>query len=191
MLCDKCKKNEATVHIKEFHDGACRTMHLCNECARRKDSELPLGEQNDLGVNLAEVLFNIEKFAKTVQAAPPGQPEGGKDAELACPKCHWTASMIKDSGGKLGCPECYRTFGKMISDAIARIQRGTIHLGKRPGGNAGADSPARINAELRHLQADLRRMIAGEEYEAAAVCRDRISELREQLARTGSGGAEQ
>ena len=28
MLCDKCKKNEATVHIKEIHNGVSKTIKL-------------------------------------------------------------------------------------------------------------------------------------------------------------------
>lgn len=182
MLCDKCKKNEATVHIKEIHNGVGKTIHLCHECARQKDGDSPLGGLDGLGVNLAEVLFNIEKFAQSVKSgsdAPAGQEE-----ELACPQCHWTASMIKTSGGKLGCPRCYQTFKEIVADAVAQVQKGPVHLGKHPGKDTPG-SPARIDAELRRLQSELKKLVSGEEYEAAALCRDRINALREQLARSG------
>ena len=104
MLCDRCKKNEATVHIKEFHNGACKTFHLCHECARQKNDES--ADLNGLGVNLAEVLFNIEKFAQQVNASSNEPGKSDEPTEITCPVCHWTASMIKNSGGRLGCPEC-------------------------------------------------------------------------------------
>ena len=34
MLCDNCKKNEATIHIKEVHDGKVVASNLCADCAR-------------------------------------------------------------------------------------------------------------------------------------------------------------
>ena len=181
MLCDKCKKNEATVHIKEIHNGVSKTIHLCHECAQQKENGSPLSGLDGLGVNLAEVLFNIEKFAQSVKSgsdAPTGQ-----ERELTCPNCHWTASMIKTSGGKLGCPECYHTFREIVADAIAQVQKGPVHLGKHPGKNAPG-SPARIDAELRRLQTELKKLVSSEEYEAAALCRDRINVLKEQLARS-------
>ena len=187
MLCDKCKKNEATVHIKEINGGVSKTIHLCHECARRKNEDSPLNVLDGLGVNLAEVLYNIEKFAQSVKSGEGDHSEQEKTAELTCPQCRWTASRIKETGGRLGCPECYHTFHDLISDALNRIQRGTVHLGKRPG-TAAPDSPARLGAELKRLQGELNKLISAEEYEAAALCRDRINALREKLASAAPKG---
>ena len=33
MLCEKCKENEATVHMTQFMDGRVGSVHLCEECA--------------------------------------------------------------------------------------------------------------------------------------------------------------
>ena len=63
MLCDKCKKNEATVHIKEFHNGKCKDFHLCNECASAGETDQTLP---GIGFNLAEVLFNVNKIREKV-----------------------------------------------------------------------------------------------------------------------------
>ena len=40
MLCDNCKKNEATIHIKEVHDGKVVASNLCADCAREKEESI-------------------------------------------------------------------------------------------------------------------------------------------------------
>ena len=44
MLCDNCKKNEATIHIKEVHDGKVVASNLCADCAREKEEKKPIKE---------------------------------------------------------------------------------------------------------------------------------------------------
>ena len=53
-------------------------------------------------------------------------------------------------------------------------------MGKRPKGVVNA-SPAIKQHELEKLRKELKKLIAAEEYEAAAVCRDRISILQQEL----------
>ena len=176
MLCDKCKKNEATVHIKEFHNNQCTDLHLCSECAAKHGpSELLSG----LGFNLADVLMNVDQIASKLKSS-----SGKKEDSLVCPICGWTPEKIAKNDGKLGCPECYTTFADMIKNAINQVQRGSIHLGKRPHGTA-SDSPAIKRGELEKLKKELQKLIAAEEYEAAAVCRDRINAVKAELAAAG------
>ncbi len=177
MLCERCKKKEATVHIKEFHGSQCETHHLCSDCAKENAPKTALDE---LGFNLADMLFDVEKFAKNIQHDKNKRADSDDDM-VKCPVCSWNTEMIHNNGGKLGCPECYHTFSKILQPAIKQMQKGTIHLGKRPALKKG-DSSAALQAELQNLQNELKKLIAGEEYETAAVCRDRISELKEQIA---------
>ena len=173
MLCDKCKKNEATVHIKEFHNGKCKDFHLCNECASAGETDQTLP---GIGFNLAEVLFNVNKIAEKIN---PEKSESPAETQV-CPICSWTAEKIRKNDGKVGCPTCYQTFDKLIKQAISQVQRGSLHLGKRPRGAKG-DSPAVKRSELESLKKELQNLIAREEYEAAAICRDRINLLKAEL----------
>ena len=170
MLCDKCKQNEATVHIKEFHNGKCTVTNLCAQCANsaKVDGAIP-----GIGFNLAEAILNFSKMTQEITA------EHKADSPV-CPVCGWNTEKIRNNDGKVGCPECYRTFGKLIKDAVSQVQRGSIHLGKRPGGTS-ANSPALKRNELEHLKKELRQLVAREEYEAAAICRDRINALKAEL----------
>ena len=180
MLCDKCKKNEATVHIKEFHNGKCTDIHLCDECAKT-DGNAP--EIPGIGFNLAEVLFNVGKLANKISGQTPASPED----KTVCPVCAWTPEKIRQHDGKLGCPACYQTFDKLIKEALSQVQHGTLHLGKHPG-RAGNDSPIVKQNELTALKKELQHLIANEEYEAAAICRDRINIIKQELNAINEGG---
>ena len=180
MLCDNCKKNEATILIKELHNGQTHTMNLCAECAKLKEEQ---GELGALGINLGELFFNLDKFKNKLKAAADKKAaaeSGGDGAVLpACPECGWTPEQLRDSGGKLGCPECYHTFGRIIDEALGKIQRGPVHIGKRPKGGSGGVQA--LEFELEKLRHELQEFVRHEEYESAAVCRDRINQLRAEL----------
>ena len=174
MLCDVCKKNEATVHIKEFHNGKCESHHLCAECAGKKEQQ---GEFGSLGFKLSEILFNTAGAV----AEKSGSVKNEEPIEnIVCPVCQWDTRKIRESGGKVGCPECYKVFSAVLADAFSKIQRGTVHLGKHPGRKDGNDY-GRLKQELMQLQTQLADFVAKEEYEKAAVCRDRITAVKQQL----------
>ncbi len=40
MTCDICGKKKATVHLTEIVDEQMSEMHLCEECARQKSSQM-------------------------------------------------------------------------------------------------------------------------------------------------------
>lgn len=177
MLCDRCHKNEATIHIKELHNQQWKTVNLCADCAAKMDESGTLG---NLGLNLAEMIFKLgqpqgdshatDNSAAKSPAAPADFPE--------CPHCHWSVDKINGSGGKMGCPHCYRHFGELLEGVFSRVQHGNIHLGKRP---ELAGSPANIRAlkfELDKLEKDLQEAVKREEYEHAATCRDQIRHLQ-------------
>ncbi len=182
MLCDVCKKNEATIHIKEVHDGKVTASNLCAACAAAKEKQ---GEFGALGFNLAEVLFSLGKMAeKSLAEGIAAKPAAAEAEEVVCPQCGWTFSKVRHSGGRLGCPGCYHAFEAPISEALGRIQRGPVHLGKRPG--QAAESRSALMFELEQRKRELDEMVRREEYEAAAVCRDRINQLKVQLEQSGS-----
>jgi len=76
--------------------------------------------------------------------------------------------------GYLGCSECYSQFLPMLRPLIARIHGHAKHTGKVP---ARAGKAVRFRKELESLRDELRTMIEAEEYEKAALVRDRIRDL--------------
>lgn len=177
MLCEICKKNEATVHLKEYRDNSVRLLHICMECAAKKEKESGL---QAFGFNLAEVLFNI---GQSIEKAAEADAAKAKKAvpEQTCPVCGWTTGKLQKSGGRLGCSDCYKTFLPLIQDALDRVQFGSVHLGKRPG-RSGVSNVLALKFDLEKHQQELAELIKREEYEAAAVCRDKILQLKAELA---------
>lgn len=184
MLCDRCKKNEATIHVKKVSKGRIETIHLCAECAREDEEQGNLGA---FGFNLAEVLFNIGGIENLSphEAVPE---EKRKENSLCCPDCGWTMEKLQKFNGKLGCPGCYKSFAAVIQDAFTRIQRGKVHLGKKPGDTRPFQSAAALRLEITRGKKELAELVRREEYERAAVCRDKINELNRQLEVLESAG---
>jgi len=178
MLCDRCKKKEATIHVKKVSNGKVESLHLCADCAREKEEQGVLGA---LGFNLAEVLFNIGEMAKphAEEDSSPGEKDPGPG--ITCPVCGWTMEKLQSSHGRLGCPECYRAFAPIISEALNRIQRGEMHIGKRPDKTDPLLNAAALRIEITRTRKKLAELVRREEYEKAAVCRDRLNALNEKL----------
>ncbi len=176
MLCDVCKKCEATIHIKEMHSGETHTSNLCAACAASKEKN---GELSALGFNLAEMLCNLGKISA---GEKPPREDAAENATV-CPECGWTVQKVRASGGRLGCPRCYAAFAALLAEAIRNVHRGSVHLGKRPR-TASPDGRAALEAELENRRHELDALIAREEYEDAATCRDRINLLKAQLEKS-------
>ena len=185
MLCDKCKKREATIHIKEVHDGKCISTNLCTECAKEKELSGGLGA---FGFNLAEVIFNMGKT--NVGKSPGEQPQspeaGEKEPSPVCPRCGWTLEKMRKAAGKLGCSECYHTFSKWVGMAVEQVQRGKVHVGRRPRRRGRTLSGIRL--EIDRLQLELAAAVSAEEYEKAAQVRDRITALKNELGKLSGEG---
>ena len=179
MLCDNCKKNEATILIREIRNGKAVSLNLCAECARKKEEA---GELNSLGFNLAEMLFDFGKLVgrKEKSDADDGVPVPENLTGAICPHCGTTIDDAVKSG-KFGCPECYTTFAGWIDAAAAKHQSGHVHVGKHPAGVDAGSVPAR-RLELEKLREKLRGEIGREDYENAAISRDRIAALEKELA---------
>ena len=187
MLCDICKKREATIHIKEVKNGKCISTNLCPECAKEKELSGGLGA---FGFNLAEVIFNVGKMNKEKSGeSAPAEKKEEKTPSLSCPVCNWNLAKMRRSGGKLGCKECYKTFSKWVNVAIEQVQHSTVHVGKRPG--SCQRSTLALQMEVDKLQLDLACAVSAEEYEKAALYRDRINALKAEMDAIKKSAGEQ
>ena len=99
MLCQKCHKNEATIHVQKIEDGHVKSIHLCESCA----AEHNMDDTGLQGFNLAEVLFDIA--GKVADAVNTGSEEEASEpaSEPVCPHCGWTLQKFRKTG-YLGCP---------------------------------------------------------------------------------------
>ncbi len=176
MICTICNKNEATIHIQEIVNSQKKSLHICQECASKKNAASSLLN----GLNLADILYNISTNI-------PGQIEDQvNNAEqsaapapiVTCEKCGWSTAKFSEKG-RLGCAECYNVFKDILSLAFSNMHKGTMHVGKRPGvPSKEADEDTRNVIEIMKLQKQLEEHILREEFEKAAELRDRIASLK-------------
>jgi len=173
MLCDNCKKNPATVHLTEIVDEQMTELHLCEECAKKKSSQM---EQQ---FGLSDLLAGLADFEKPVE---------DKDAvSIQCPNCGLTYKDFKKIG-RLGCSECYDTFKKFLSPLLKRIHGSSAHCGKCP---VKTGKPSKKDIDLVDLRLRLQKAVEAEEYEEAAKLRDRIKQLQDKKTQSGNKGSEE
>lgn len=171
MLCEKCKKNNATLFYEENINGKKRSYALCKDCADELQSrgELPK----------PDALFDTFGFASPFTALHDslfgslfGIPEHTMQLseEKKCPSCGATLDDFRRRG-KAGCPDCYRTFSEELEPTIRSIHGNAKHSGR---------APVRFKAkheeenQLKSLKKELKEAISNENFEKAAELRDKI-----------------
>jgi protein arginine kinase activator len=169
MTCDICGKKKATVHLTEIVDEQMSEMHLCEECARQKSSQM---EQQ---FGLGDLLAGLSDTGKA-----PAAKEGEKDV-LKCSRCGLPYEDFRKFG-RLGCGECYTSFKEHLTGLLRKIHGSNKYLGKTtltfqkdqtavlPEG-AVALLPS---DSLTDLKQQLHSAIAAEDFEKAAQIRDKI-----------------
>lgn len=166
MLCQNCGKNEATTHIKQIVNGDTTQMHLCAGCA----------EHLGYGDIFSGFGFNLEGFFSGLLGENMPMLTG---AEEKCPKCGSTFSDIAKSG-KIGCADCYRKFYDKLLPSLQRIHGKIKHTGKQAMlATVNENKEPKINPVAK-LKEDLQKAIEEQNFEQAAVLRDRIKEMEGQ-----------
>ncbi len=162
-MCDECGKAPASVRVEKIQNGRKVVTNLCKDCAAKLG--LNVFFQQDFGISslLSAFLGSQSAGAAVLEPSEP---------EVRCPVC---GMSYKDFArvGRLGCSRCYETFANRLDPLLRRIHGSGKHVGKVPAHSGGA---ALARRELEHLRADLASAVAREEYEEAAVLRDKIRE---------------
>src|SRR5271165_7026895 len=167
MLCCICKEREATVHLTQIAGDKMQKVDLCEECAKTK------GVNDPMGFSLADLLLGLGASQEIEQSA------GG--SELKCPRCGFTQADFKKAG-RLGCPECYQTFSEALGSLLKTMHKGTHHVGKVPEAlKQGRD----LSDRVKELQDKLTKAIAAEDFEEAAILRDEIKQTSARLSKAG------
>lgn len=166
MQCQICNKNDATIHLTEISSGMRTEMHLCENCASEQNimvkSHIPI---NELLSGLLSVQPTDEEIA------------GPTQEQLVCPNCGFTLAQFRKEG-VLGCPYDYEIFESVLDPLIEKAHDGkTVHCGKIP---SSTPVDAKKHMEILGLKKQLEDAVRSEDYELAAVLRDKINQNEKQ-----------
>jgi protein arginine kinase activator len=155
-MCSVCKVKPATLFYSNFSsENKLVNLNLCDECAKAK------GFTDSPSFAMADLMLGLGAAQEIEQAV---------GVELKCPRCGFSQADFKKSG-RLGCPECYRTFAEGLSGLLKTMHKGTRHAGKAP--EALRQTRDTVD-RLKSLQKKLAKAIEDENYESAAALRDEI-----------------
>lgn len=169
MLCEKCQKRPAAVHMTKIINGTKTETVLCEVCAQ---------EENTMGFGIGPkwMLQNIfaELFNQSISEKQ--SLNTAQQKSLQCDHCGFTDVQFSKAG-KLGCPRCYKVFENKLGSVLKRIHGNPIHTGKIP---KRTGSGLGLKRKIEALKTTLQEAVAREEYEKAAELRDEIRSLEGQ-----------
>jgi protein arginine kinase activator len=168
MLCEKCKKRDATVHLTEVIKNVKSEIHLCEYCAK------------EFGLN--SKLSNFSLSVPDMLTFLDIEEVGDLEDTNVCATCGLTYMGYKKSG-KLGCPDCYQYLKSALDSVIYSYHGESKHIGKVPLNYVDVESPRSIllegttdargsSADITELKRRLESAVKEERYEDAARLRD-------------------
>ena len=165
MLCQKCKKNEATIHMIQTVNGIKTEKLLCSQCAA--GGEKYSFFQDDLFSGLfSDSILGVRRA----------------EEQKKCPLCGMTRRELA-SGGRAGCAKCYEFFAPELEKIIYGIHGNVKHIGTLPGMHAEEiEEKKKLDAKrarIEELKAEQQTAIAEQNYERAAELRDMIKKLQD------------
>ena len=171
MLCNVCGKNEARVHLSQIEEGKTTRVDLCEFCAKERGID---------DASLVSDLISGIQGKKTTTLSPTG----GEPA-LRCSVCGYTQADLKKTG-RLGCSHCYKAFEEKLKKILKSMHPAVSHVGKNPEKIKAKKIPRELKARSLHLQEQLKRAVKREQFEEAAVLRDELKAVREEIRKLSS-----
>ena len=167
MKCDICGIRNAVLFVQQVSATRTVELHLCVECAKERGINVA-GKNVEVAFNnLLSGLLQNSELANQIS-----QPSS------ACPVCGKTLADLRRTK-TAGCPECYTVFKSEIFSILkSHGIEGTYH-GGLPKKLAHVRS---VLTDRMMYQEKLAEAVAVEDYEKAAVYRDRLKALETRSA---------
>ena len=158
MKCDICNNKEAVIHVKQIVGEKITELHLCGDCANEKGIS---GEEDVIELSLSQLLTSL------IDLTDKYSEQENRDV------CRTCGTTIKDfrKNAKLGCADCYNVFNKEIENYLENTAGQVQHVGKLP---EKVGTLKKLLVDKESLREKLEKAINQENYEQAAVLRDRI-----------------
>lgn len=162
MLCQKCQKRAANIQFTQVINGKKHVVYLCENCVK-EEGKLNIGSP-----------ISINDFFSGIIGMSYRAPVKAANPQVICNTCKMSYDEFKKTG-KVGCADCYKTYGEKLTPLIKRLQGNVQYNGKIP---ERIYSKVKVSREIRKLKEQLNICIKNEEYEKAAQIRDEIKKMQ-------------
>lgn len=170
MICERCGKKEASVHLTRIINGEKEEIHLCEECARKSSKFNP-----DDNLSFQSLLSGILNQNFSDKNSPTLNNSQSKT--LVCKNCGLSYREFTEKGF-FGCQKCYQTFADKLSPLLKRIHGNIQHTGKQP---EAFLQKSEIESEITKLKEEMQKAVEQENFEHAAEIRDKIHAVKEDM----------
>ena len=151
MMCDKCKMQVATYHLRSVVNGISKEEHLCENCVESHKSSF---------ATFVSSIFDDSFFGLDMI--------GFEDALCDC----GTKFTDIAKSGAVGCNNCYANYKDILNEAVKSVNIGAENYRKKvESGDASKDIKI---AELRN---EIAKAVEIEDYERASELKKEIDKL--------------
>jgi protein arginine kinase activator len=161
MKCDICQDQDAEIFMRQVILNIQTELHLCPDCAHERG----------IRVNGDKLEFSLAGFIEALKAKALYFQSAGDNR--VCPVCGQSLMEIQKSR-VAGCPECYATFAPEIKKLMETSGVTGQYAGSFPTQLGQFHSTLTDRMTIR---AKLEESVAKEDYEKAALYRDRLRSL--------------
>lgn len=182
MLCQKCKKNNATIHYRENINGKVTEYSLCADCAAELERDGVIKFENPFSDFMRDGIFDFSSMLPSFFTSLNHALGSGESKH--CPVCGSTFSDIARTG-HIGCPQCYETFADELAATVNQL-----HGTSKPQGRIPKRFGEKQNreAEINSLKEEQKKAIEAQEFEKAAELRDKIKALEAEVNSANTDG---
>ena len=182
MRCSRCGTQIGNSFVR------INGVLLCENCARELRVDDVIRRQNAF----------FEQAFPSLGEIPGVFAQGSEldfaNAKIRCPRCGTTLKDV-ESGGQLGCIECYNTFNESIMKHILKRQGSSEYLGRKPAEQTDIVTDTEVKEPSKKEKTDLleklrkadlgtvpddmleegmQKAVKAEDYELAATLRDEL-----------------
>lgn len=185
MLCAHCGKREAEILIKQITGQTLHTCALCRECAEELGLIPSDGPSITISFSVSE--NDVARIKKKKMTSK--QKKEAQENSLVCPECGTSYAKFREIG-TLGCEKCYEAFRVPLGEYLQEHQGAESHWCAMSSGFSDipvseVEVPGEVRLDCLRLDGDdreklersMREAVDLEDYERAAVIRDKLSSL--------------
>lgn len=166
MKCQSCGKKEANVRYYENINGKQKEILLCSDCAQN----LGFAEFSNF---FSPIFTSIPKYIDD------------SESKTKCETCGYSFDDYTKTG-LFGCPDCYNSFKDRLDILFLKLHGKNRHIPIEEIKNEKTKTRLKSKStttgkkpenELEQLKEALKKLVDNEEYEEAAIIRDKIKKL--------------